>query len=333
MCEAWATPTAVLCQQLGYATSMLSSMVASSYLIYVCTVRLRRHTRELFVQQILAISITDVIIGIWCYVLPSISERNLLLNGNASWCTVSLLVQRILQMMSLLFSSALALGLLAFVQRAHRLIRLLHVAPVFIVPLAALLNADYFVHPGFQYVGDVPLLVCEANPTTQNIFAIEVLIIFMGVVCVEVAMIRHAAVTADLARRRSMKSGTRYIVAYFVSYSLFVISQVFIVLFPQFGNYNTCQMWALHVFRDNLYFLNGFLNFLAFRLHLQQVIQTHAALARTRQRRQRTAGLRVGFCEDDVLEEVYEFEVDSGGAVEEQELGDFLIELRAPQHS
>eukprot|EP00812_Abedinium_dasypus_P001799 NODE_1216_length_1207_cov_354.165799.p1 GENE.NODE_1216_length_1207_cov_354.165799~~NODE_1216_length_1207_cov_354.165799.p1 ORF type:complete len:354 (-),score=102.77 NODE_1216_length_1207_cov_354.165799:145-1158(-) len=270
-----ATATGVMLQRLAVAACCLLSAATASYLVYICAVRLRRHLGELLVQQLLALATTDVLHVLWFYVVPCVSYRRLLWNGSATWCQGYISVLRVLQLLSGLFSAATALGLLAVVLRAQTMLKVLPYTPVLVVPLAVVLNLRYFHAKGdYSSAYENGLGDCLTDSRTQRIFALEVVAIFVIVIGAGAVIACRACHTAPgSVVRRTARSASRYIVAFFLSYAVFVLSQL---LDPDSVNYAGCTFGMIHGSRDLLYLLNGFFNYLAFQGHVLQVHSTHA---------------------------------------------------------
>eukprot|EP00931_Biecheleriopsis_adriatica_P067482 TRINITY_DN41618_c0_g1_i1.p1 TRINITY_DN41618_c0_g1~~TRINITY_DN41618_c0_g1_i1.p1 ORF type:complete len:332 (+),score=27.90 TRINITY_DN41618_c0_g1_i1:23-1018(+) len=229
---------------------------------------LRMSLQKLFTQQLLAFSLTEMAYIVWRYVPSCIYYRTIFYPGDPPWCTLHKGVQRWLQLLSVLFSALLALGLLSALLRRKRFLRSLRWGPFLVVPLSLLMNVAYFVLPEIFHpkTENIILPYCPSTRPSQTIFGAELALVFLGVVCTHAYSLcrLHKAAPASVMAR-SVHNGSKYLCAFTCSWMLYIFSQVYELLA---GEVIDMEFWYIHLARDLLYNCHGLFNLIAFRSHM-----------------------------------------------------------------
>lgn len=273
MCEIFQAGGATLAQRLLFTICLIIALLASGFLVFVCFWRLRRHRHKLFVQQLLWLAIADAGFGIWLYVVPCIVHGTALWPGDVKWCGTFNSVKRGLQLLSVLFSVSLAFGLSAALLKWNKMLRVLRWAPAIILPLTVVMNAAYMLSPS-KSIDTYNMNYCQSQGRSQGFFAVELLCCFIMVSVLHVyALFTMRGSAPESVLRRSAHSSSRYMLAFFMSWGVYVASIHWeTVTDPEVED---CAFWTLRITRDAFYMLNGLFNFLAFRRHVQQTVSRH----------------------------------------------------------
>eukprot|EP00812_Abedinium_dasypus_P015697 NODE_934_length_1306_cov_334.266187.p1 GENE.NODE_934_length_1306_cov_334.266187~~NODE_934_length_1306_cov_334.266187.p1 ORF type:complete len:287 (+),score=61.65 NODE_934_length_1306_cov_334.266187:3-863(+) len=228
-------------------------------------------------QQLLALATTDMLLSTWVYVVPCVDSGELLWSRSPRWCATFMTAQRFLQLTSGSFSATLALGLLAEVLDFQRVLKMLHFAPLAIIPTTAFLCRLYRQAPYFVPATQFPLGSCWSTYAAEQSFAAEVCAIFSTVAVLEMLIVHRAWVAAPgSVVRRAAKAASVYNLAFFASYIVFVFTQVYGAVFTKQTDEMHCATWTGHVVRAPLCIMSGLFNYLAFREHSSQVASSRA---------------------------------------------------------
>jgi len=226
-------------------------------------------TGRIFAQQMLAFVIVEIAFTVWRYALPCIYYGTLLYPGDPPLCHLYHAVGRWLQLASVLVCALMALGLMAAVLKANKILLSLRWGPLFILPLALVLNSAYIVLPE-QYIqnfGAFSLPYCKSTPPSQGIFAIALLVIFLTVLAIQIfAIFRVKKAAPASVVYRSVWTACKYMAAFICAYLFYMASQVYEAAR---GFDISDDFFEIHFARDFCYDLHAVFNAIAFWSHIR----------------------------------------------------------------
>lgn len=196
-----------------------------------------------------------------------------LVAGDPPWCVAFISVLRWLQLVTVLFSASIGLGLVLALSGDIMFIRLMRYAPHVVVPLATLLNMCMFTQPqiyhaGASYPSNVEQLpYCEQTPLATKVFAYELTAIVVAVLFSQgylCARLLHLAPGSIV--KRSTRIASKYLLALLFAFGVFVCKALLVE-----EDFDDDNYWNWHIVGIWTGDLHGFFNYIAFELHAQTV--------------------------------------------------------------
>lgn len=254
----------------------LLSLSFSLYMVLLSLLQWRKDTKsggtcKPMVKQITAIAVIDSCGSLWAYVSALRSE--FLMKGDPQWCTTFATVRWFFFILSALVAASISLGVLSALHRWTSCVSMIR----FAVPLATVLAAvatlpavfgtctlGYDCYPVASCVAEK---VCIFDSTTQYVFSAELLAIFLFTVVAHLWTLQTSRkFIPNSVVRRSVRIAFRYHCAFWASFGLYVIV-TFLPDEPVPARPGLMDIFVTLAWR--LLMLNGFFNFVAFRLHLR----------------------------------------------------------------
>eukprot|EP00929_Paragymnodinium_shiwhaense_P107819 TRINITY_DN74179_c0_g1_i1.p1 TRINITY_DN74179_c0_g1~~TRINITY_DN74179_c0_g1_i1.p1 ORF type:complete len:436 (-),score=60.55 TRINITY_DN74179_c0_g1_i1:800-2107(-) len=240
------------------------SLASCCYVLWSCLDRSRR--RKLIFQQLIMQASTEILFLVWTYVPASAQKGTLLYAGDPPWCSPYHAIARSLQLLSAMLASAVAFGLLAAIMKSKLVLAGLRHAHFLLTPLAFLMNLHFFSAKERRWHHRTPFPYCQVRRVSEVVFTMELSVLLVAVIVVHAYVYwRMKQAVPRSVLDRSVRNGSKYIMAFFASYGVYIISQVYVVFYGR--NPENGVFWAWHISRDAMYNMHGFFNYLAFLSH------------------------------------------------------------------
>lgn len=245
------------------SVAALIGIVGSSLLLLYSFCMRRKHHKSILGRMVACLALVDLTLNIWVLLPVWVYQGGIALSAAnfVPWCGPWIFVARLLSFWSMLLALSIALSVLMALLKRAIPIQIQKLSPLLCLPLAALLNLGFLIHPATpQGLSDPRTSYCSA-PEADMALTIELGVMFTIILFVHVfGVIWTWKHSPNSVVRRLYISARGFLLAFLASNVLGAIT------FPMDAAGVSCTMQlALVCARDSFLLLNGFFNFLAFR--------------------------------------------------------------------
>lgn len=252
--------------------TMFLSFALSTFLFVVCLSYLcgRLDYGKPLVRHITAITCIDAMAALWSYLSSAIHFQSLIFRGDPPWCALFVKVQWWLVLVSALWFSSLALGVLYALLGWQKGVLNMRYSPIIILPLSLGMCAPMFGESAIYIRGRYTLPRCELEGSVRLMAGLELSLILVFVLGVLAFAQYKASKTFPWSvAGRSIRNISRYLAAYSLSHGLFTVS----CLATSTAHLQERHPQWLDIISVRLIFLNGAFNFVALRMHVRHALR------------------------------------------------------------